>query len=169
MGNYRQSLQLPPGQVDIAATREYGRTKYGVGVNIEQAISDDIGLALRAGWNDGKNETWMFTEIDHTVSVSALFDGRLWQREGDNAGVAVLANGISSDHREYLKAGGYGFIIGDGELNYAPEFIAEAFYSVTIPQWHLWITPDYQFVLHPAYNKDRGPVHVFGVRCHVEL
>ncbi|MDE3057793.1 MAG: carbohydrate porin [Bacteroidota bacterium] len=169
MGNYRQALQLPPGQVDIVTTREYGRTKDGLGINVEQTFSNDVGLTLRAGWNDGENETWMFTEIDRSVSTAVVLKGNLWQMPDDNAGFALVLNGLSNDHRDYLKAGGYGFIIGDGNLNYAPEFIVESFYSFSIQQWNLSITPDYQFVLHPAYNKDRGPVHVFGARCHVSF
>ena len=167
MGNYEQALQLPPGQIDIVQTREYGRTKHGFGLNIEQAFSDNIGFMLRAGWNDGINETWMFTEIDQTISSAVLLDGALWQRKGDNLGIALVLNGISQDHRNYLEAGGYGFLIGDGHLNYSPEFITELFYMFTLPEFHLSLSPDYQFVLHPAYNADRGPVHVFGMRAHV--
>lgn len=167
MGSYTQALQLPQGQIDIVNTREYGRSKYGFGINIEHAFSEDVGLAIRVGWNDGANETWMFTEIDRTISTALMLDGSLWQRKGDNLGVALLLNGISQDHQDYLKAGGYGFIIGDGALNYAPEFITELFYTFSLPEFHVSLTPDYQFVLHPAYNADRGPVHVFGMRAHV--
>jgi len=167
MGNYEQALQMPPGQIDIVQTREYGRTKHGFGLNIEQAFSDNIGFMLRAGWNDGKNETWMFTEIDRTISSALLLDGAFWQRKGDNIGIALALNGISQDHRNYLQAGGYGFIIGDGKLNYSPEFITELFYEFSLPEFHLFLTPDYQFVLHPAYNADRGPVHVLGMRAHI--
>ena len=167
MGNYEQALQMPPGQIDIVPTRESGRTKHGFGLNIEQAFSDNIGFMLRAGWNDGANETWMFTEIDRTISSALLLDGALWQRKGDNIGIALALNGISQDHRNYLQAGGYGFIIGDDKLNYSPEFITELFYEFSLPEFHLFLTPDYQFVLHPAYNADRGPVHVLGMRAHV--
>jgi high affinity Mn2+ porin len=169
MGNYQQALELPPGEVDILATRAYGRSKYGVGLNIEQGLSDNIGMMFRAGWNDGHNETWMFTEIDQAVSAAIVFDGKSWNRDGDNLGIAILANGLSADHRAYLKAGGYGFIIGDGNLNYAPESIAEAFYSLSLPTYHLQLAPDYQFILNPAYNKDRGPVHVVAIRIHSEF
>ena len=169
MGNYQQALELPPGEIDIVATRAYGRSKYGVGLNVEQELSDNIGMMFRAGWNDGHNETWMFTEIDQAVSAAIVFDGKSWNRDGDNLGIAILANGLSADHRAYLKAGGYGFIIGDGNLNYAPESIAETFYSLSLPTYHLQLAPDYQFILNPAYNKDRGPVHVVAIRIHSEF
>ena len=165
--SYTQALQFPQGQIDIVNTRDYGRSKYGFGINVEHAFSENIGLAIRAGWNDGAAETWMFTEIDQTISTALMLDGTLWQRKGDNLGVALPLNGISQDHRDYLRAGGYGFIIGDGDLNYTPEFITELFYAFSLSEFHLSLTPDYQFVLHPAYNADRGPVHVFGMRAHV--
>ena len=96
-------------------------------------------------------------------------DGKLWQRDGDNAGLALLLNGISEDHRNYLGAGGNGFIIGDGKLNYGAEFITESYYSLSLSRWDFWLTPDYQFVLHPAYNKDRGPVHAVALRAHIAI
>ncbi|MGA7162053.1 MAG: carbohydrate porin [Bacteroidota bacterium] len=169
MGNYQQALELPAGDINIVDTRAYGRSKYGVGLNIEQGLSDNVGMLLRASWNDGHNETWMFTEIDQAVSTAFVFGGKEWNRDGDNFGIALLANGISADHRAYLKAGGYGFLIGDGTLNYAPEAIAETYYSLSLPTVHLQIAPDYQFILNPAYNKDRGPVHIMAARFHLEI
>jgi len=169
MGSYEQALGLPPGEIDVVATRAYGRSKYGMGLNIEQELCGNVGMMFRAGWNDGHNETWMFTEIDQSVSAAIVYDGKGWDRTGDNLGAALLANGIYADHRAYLKAGGYGFLIGDGNLNYAPEAIAEIFYSLSLPLYHLHLTPDYQFILDPAYNKDRGPVHVVAFRIHSEF
>jgi high affinity Mn2+ porin len=86
----------------------------------------------------------------------------------DEAGLALVVNGLSSDHRDYLAAGGYGFMIGDGRLRYGLEQIAELYYKSLVID-HIWLTGDYQFVVNPAYNRDRGPVHVFGIRFHAEL
>lgn len=77
-------------------------------------------------------------------------------------------NGISADHQAFLKAGGYGFIIGDGNLNYGYEEILETYYKAALFT-NVYISADYQFVNHPAYNKDRGPVHVFAIRGHFEF
>jgi high affinity Mn2+ porin len=84
-------------------------------------------------------------------------------------GIAFILSGLSKDHRDFLRAGGYGFIIGDGNLDYGGEFVTELYYSLRLFVRWLWVTPDYQFILHPAYNKDRGPVHAFGIRVHVEI
>jgi len=98
-----------------------------------------------------------------------VLKGSSWKRADDEIGLAFIVNGISADHRAYLAAGGYGFIIGDGQLNYSPELIAEFYYKINAYQKKVWLSPDYQFIIHPAYNADRGPVNVFGLRAHVEF
>ncbi|MCX6352511.1 MAG: carbohydrate porin [Bacteroidetes bacterium] len=166
MGNYTKALSdsIP----DITRSRQYGRTKYGAVLNIEQDFSEDAGAFFRASWNDGKNETWAFTEIDNSLSAGIVMQGTQWKRKDDKLGVAILIDGLSKDHRTYLARGGYGFIIGDGKLNYANEFIVEAQYNINLHK-NFWITPDYQFIMNPGYNKDRGPVNIFGLRGHCEF
>ena len=155
--------------LDVIYGKEYGGKKFGMGVNAEQELSSAINLFLRGGWNDGKTASWAFAEIDNTFSTGIRIAGKAWKRPADNIGIALLSNGISQDHRNFLNAGGYGFMIGDGKLpNYSRENIAEVFYSSKIFKG-IWATLDYQFVNHPAYNADRGPVHVFAVRVHIEL
>jgi carbohydrate-selective porin OprB len=147
----------------------YGGKKTGIYLNMEQEIADGIGVFARAGADDGKGATWAFTEIDQTIHAGLSFKGMRWKRKDDVLGIAGVVNGISSEHQAFLKAGGYGFIIGDGNLNYGHEAILETFYNARLFD-NIWLTFDYQFVHNPAYNKDRmGPVHVFGIRGHVEL
>jgi high affinity Mn2+ porin len=169
MGSYREALAQNPTAPDITAVRVYSKTKTGVGISYNQEMGKYTGIFVRAGWNDGKNETWAFTEIDNTLSIGISNDGAAWHRKGDTWGVAIASNGLSAAHRDYLKAGGYGFIIGDGQLSYDRETILETFYNFSIPVVFLTLTPDYQFVINPAYNKDRGPVHIVGLRLHVQL
>jgi len=170
MGNYNEAIQIKTDTVDITKTRAYGRAKFGFGLNIEQQLNDKTGLFLRTSWNDGQTETWAFTEIDRSLSIGAQFHGGLWGRETDRIGLACVLNGISVEHRNYLASGGYGFIIGDGKLNYGLETIFETYYSFFIHDAdHFWFTPDYQFIINPAYNKDRGPVHTLSLRIHIEF
>jgi len=149
-----------------AENNSYGGKKFGVGLNIEQELTDQVGFFSRIGWNDGKYASWAFTEIDQTFTAGLSVKGTLWKREEDVVGIAVANNGISSGHRNFLKEGGYGFIIGDGKLNYGHETIIETYYNAKLLKF-LWLSFDYQFVKNPAYNKDRGPVHVFGLRGNV--
>ncbi|RBL87981.1 carbohydrate porin [Chitinophaga flava] len=170
MGNYKEAITVAAARdtvPDITAVRRNGHTKYGFGINMDQEVGRNAGVFAKASWSDGHNETWAFTEVDQSISAGWLQHGAPWHRPQDNAGVALVVNGLSPDHRHYLEAGGAGFIIGDGKLNYAPEMIAEVFYQLNISRLHIALSPDYQFVLHPAYNKDRGPVHIVGLRTRV--
>lgn len=172
MGNYKEALAWGIANNSapaIDSTHAVGRTKFGFGINIEHNVNENVGLFLRSSWNDGQNETWAFTEIDRAVSLGVQLNGNFWKRNNDKLGLAFLANGLSTEHRDYLKAGGYGFIIGDGNLNYQPEMITELYYSLKVKNYPIWFSPDYQFIVNPGYNKDRGPVQAFGIRTHVEF
>jgi high affinity Mn2+ porin len=166
MGDYRVALQAIPVNPDITLTRAY-RVKYGFGVNWEQELTKDAGRFARVGWNDGHTESWAFTEIDATAALGVLIKGTNWGRPADRLGLAVVANGLSNGHRDYLAAGGLGFIIGDGRLHYAPEEIIETFYNLQLREG---VTVGFgcQGVNHPAYNQDRGPVEIAAVRLHLE-
>lgn len=169
MGNYRLAIANNPVAPDVVSTRNYGRNKYGFALNTDQYVTPNLGLFAKVSYNDGRNETWAFTEIDRSVSFGGVLTGASWNRKNDQVGLAFVGNWISAAHRDYLATGGYGFIIGDGALNYQPETIAEFYYEVNAYKKMLYLTPDYQFILHPAYNADRGPVHVFSIRAHVEF
>jgi high affinity Mn2+ porin len=167
MGNYRDSINLSPVNPDITQTETYC-LKYGFGLDFEQELTKNLGCFARAGWNDGATETWAFTEIDRTISLGLSLNGSSWKRPDDICGVALDINGLSQDHKDYLEAGGYGFIIGDGRLSYAPEEVAETYYAWKMCD-HFTFTGDFQFVNNPAYNQDRGPVSILAVRLHYEL
>ena len=168
MGNYREAIALDPTAPALEPTRRYSRDKNGLGLNLEQALSEDGGVFLRLGWNDGRNETWAFTEIDRTAAIGVSWSGRGWGRAADRLAAAGVVSGLSPDHRDYLARGGYGFIIGDGALRYGGERVLEMYYSVALPRG-IALTADFQHVADPAFNRDRGPVDVFGLRFHLEL
>jgi high affinity Mn2+ porin len=168
MGRYEQVLQDPAVYAnDIANTRSYGRTKYGAAISIEQQLTRrGLGSFLRLSANDGATESWAFTEIDRSLAVGMVQDGQLWRRDRDQLGVGVVVNGLSAPHRHYLEGGGYGFIIGDGALNYAPEIVAEIYYSLHVVDF-ISASVIYQPIVNPAYNMDRGPIHVLSGRVKI--
>lgn len=147
---------------------KYGGIKYGFGINAEQEILECLGVFVRANWNDGHSSTWAFTEIDNNVQLGLSLTGAYWKRPTDVFGIAGVVNGISPLHKQYLALGGYGFILGDGKLNYGPEAIMEVYYKAQIASF-IAISVDYQLIGNPGYNKDRGPVHVPGIRLHLEI
>ena len=172
MGSYKQAIaQAAAGNItpDVTLSRKYGRRKSGMAINANQAINNWIGSFLRLGWNNGKTETWAFTEIDRTLTFGLNFFGNKWHTN-DNIGMAIDINGLSPDHKRYLANGGLGFQLGDGRLRYRPETVTEIYYSHKIAKNRaVWLTADYQLAFHPGYNADRGPVNVFSLRAHAEI
>jgi high affinity Mn2+ porin len=142
--------------------------KYGFYANAEQQIAQDVGVFARASWNDGRTEILSFTDIDRSISGGLSVKGSYWGRPSDTIGIGGAVNGLSSAHRDFLAAGGLGLLIGDGQLNYRNERIFETYYAYAIDK-HFTVTADYQMITNPAYNADRGPVHVFSGRLHGEF
>jgi hypothetical protein len=171
MGNYREAingyLSGKDAVPDITEYRKQGTVKYGFGLNAEQELTSLWRIFGRLGWNDGANESYAYTEIDRTAQIGTDVRGKLWHRSQDKAGATFVANGISGDHRRYLALGGYGFILGDGRLNYGLEKIFEIYYTA-----HVWrgisVAIDDQYITNPGYNRDRGPANVLSFRIHVE-
>ena len=152
----------------VADVRHY-RSRAGVSVNLQQQITDTLGVFARAGVSDGRFETYEFADIDRTVSAGLSLKGAAWGRKADTIGFAGVMNGISDAHKRYLAAGGLGVLIGDGQLPHpGPEDILETYYNFA-PVGPAQITLDYQFVNNPAYNRDRGPVSIVSARAHVRF
>ena len=153
---------------EVSAVRQAGAHEYGFGLNWQQGLTHGFGLFARAGWNNGKYESYSYTEVNNTVEGGIEIPGGLWGRLKDHAGVSFVSNGISRLHREYLAAGGQGFQLGDGGLTYGREQILEAYYNLELSRG-LSLAPDVQFIANPGYNQVRGPVTVFGIRLNWNL
>jgi len=168
MGSYREAIQMDPTAPNITATQRY-RLRYGFGLSWDQElIKNELGIFGRMGYADGHAQTWMFTECDQTISIGMLLKGKQWGRPKDEIGLALMVNGISPQHRAYLAAGGLGFELGDGKLNYAPETVLETYYNVRVAKG-LNVTLDLQGFADPGYNRDRGPVGLAALRVHYEF
>src|ERR1017187_7331826 len=165
MGVYREALNLAPLAPDVIATRAPGRSKYGFGLNLEQEMAPGLGFFLRAGWNDGKTESWAFTEVERTLTFGASLDGRPWKRPEDLLGVAFALNGIGAGHPGYLAAGGLGFMLGAGALRAGNEYVLEVFYRAALGRF-VAVSVDLQRFGNLCFNEDRGPVTVYGFRLH---
>ena len=171
MGSYRDAVAL--GQAtgtlpDTALVRKYA-SRAGGSVNIEQGISDDLGFFLRASMNDGGKESYEFTDMNRSLSTGLSLKGAAWDRKDDTVGAAFEIAGISNSARAYFNAGGVGILIGDGRLpHYGSETVLETYYDAQLIKG-VHAALDYQFIANPAYNSDRGPVSVFGVRLHGEF
>ena len=172
MGDYREAVNhylegLTPTP-EITSVEKYDTLKYGFGLNIEQDVTANLRVAGRFGWNEGQHESFAYTEDDQTFLFGADYAGSRWHRKFDKVGIAFVTNAIKKDHQNYLRYGGLGFLLGDGNLNYAREDILEGYYNAHV--WRgLYSAFDYQNIHHPGYNQDRGPVNVEGVRVHIDF
>jgi hypothetical protein len=175
MGTYReavnaflygsdQSLPAP----NILLHEHYSALKYGFGYNTEQELTENLRVFGRFGWNEGRHESYAYTEVDQTAEAGGDYAGARWHRPVDKIGLAVVSNAIKRDHQNYLRLGGIGFLLGDGNLNYGRETIVESYYN-----WHAWrglfYAVDVQHINNPGYNRDRGPAWVGAVRAHVDF
>lgn len=177
--NYQVATQYllahPPGTnapagsgADIPDSLRSYQFKYGFGLNWEQEVTPNVGLFSRLGWNDGQQDAWTFTDIDYTASLGLSVKGKRWHRPNDTFGLGGALSGASRANQRFLEAGGEDILDGDGKLNYDCEKALEAYYDFDIGK-NTHFTLDYQFVDNPAFNRDRGPVSIFGARLHWEF
>jgi hypothetical protein len=174
MGEYHKAIDLflegKTSTPEIGAHPEQTALKYGFAINAEQQVTEGLRGFVRAGWNEGQHESWNYTEVDQTLALGGDLQGTAWHRPLDKFGVALVGNGISHNHREYLALGGLGFLLGDGRLTYGPEKIVETYYNFPIPLHRgIFGALDFQYIDDPGYNRARGPVLIPGARLHVEL
>lgn len=154
-----------PG-ADFTAARGY-HYKYGFGLNWEQEIVKNVGVFSRLGWNDDQTEGWVFSDVGHAGSLGLSVKGESWHRPDDTFALAGVMSGISKAEQAFFAAGGLGILAGDGNLNYGWEKMLETYYDCRV--WKtVHVALDYQFITNPAFNRDRGPVSVFGARVHWE-
>ena len=166
-GGYREALGAGSafdGETSIWLTRRI-RRQHGYAVNLEQAITDDLGLFARWSWRDAGSEVMSWADMDRSLSAGLSLQGTAWGRPQDTVGIGGAINRLSASHRDYTAAGGLGVTIGDGRLSYAGEHILETFYAIGIRP-ALTLTLDHQLVVNPAYNSDRGPVSLISMRVH---
>jgi hypothetical protein len=142
--------------------------KLGIGMDIEQHITDDIGVFIRGMYADGQTEVDAYGPTDRSLSFGAVAHGAPWNRKADIAGIGANFGWISAEHAQYLLLGGIDGFVGDGTITPATETSLEAFYSLNFLS-SIWFSGDYQLIINPAFNSARGPVNVFGVRLHAEF
>jgi high affinity Mn2+ porin len=171
MGIYRDQILLAEqeGTKPVITDHPWHITrKYGFGINVEQNLTHYLTGFGRFGWNNGKTESFVYTEVDQTFTQGLGANGAWWHRKQDRAGIAFVTNAIKKDHQNYLAAGGLGFLLGDGRLNYGRENILETYYTAHV--WRgIYVAPGLQHINDPGYNRDRGPVIVPAFRAHVEF
>ncbi len=179
MGDYEQALDLAAAthsQPDVAATAAPGRQKHGFGLDAEQALADDgaTGMFVRWGWNDGREQSFVYTEADQTLSAGVQISGEQWHEPSAQLGFGLASDSLSAAHRAYLAAGGCDFMLCDGRSAYGSEQLMEIYYRLERiwpedpgpVRWQLG--PDFQLIRNPGYNRNSGPARFWSLRLHVE-
>jgi high affinity Mn2+ porin len=170
MGRFDDAVRLAQATgepADIAAVRRY-TSRSGISFNLEQQVLPDLGIFARGGFAGGDVEPYEFSDIDRTIAAGLSLSGNSWGRPNDTFGLAAIVNDISGSHQAFLNAGGLGILVGDGQLpNPGTEKILEAYYAFPLSIWRM--TLDYQFIVNPAYNRDRGPASVIGLRIRSQI
>ena len=170
MGSYADALSLAQqtgSTPDTSLVRRFA-SRAGMVLNLEQELAPDLGFFARASVNNGAKETYEFSDINRSLSAGLALQGDRWGRHDDTVGIAAAVNGLSNVARAYFAAGGLGVLVGDGQLNYGTERIAEMYYSWQV-QKHLAVTFDVQHVVNPGHNRDRGPVPFVALRLHANF
>ena len=171
MGSYGEAVSVghETGTTPDTALVRRSASRPGLALNLEQEIRPDLGVFARLSVNNGSKEAYEFTDVNRSASAGLVLKGNPWNRADDSVGLAATVNGISGAARAYFAAGGVGILIGDGQLPHAGgEKIVETFYSMRVVE-HFTVAANYQYVVDPAYNRDRGPVSVFALRVHAEF
>jgi high affinity Mn2+ porin len=171
MGEYDQATavaQRTSDPAEIAAVRSH-HTKFGVALNLQQQLTSDIGLFVRISADQGQYEAVEFTDVNRSYALGFSMTGVRLNRPDDNFGAGVAVNRASGDAERFFNAGGLGILVGDGQLPHpGSEKLLETYYNFSLLRG-VRLSLDYQFIDHPAYNRDRGPVSVFGLRFHAQF
>lgn len=171
MGRFADAIMLTEltGQpADIVAVRRM-QNRTGISFNVEQQLSKAVSIFVKGGVADGTKEPYEFSDVDRTFAAGVTVKGKSWGRGDDKVGVAGAINGVSRIHERFLDAGGLGILIGDSKLPHpGPEEIVEAYYDFALAK-PLHVSLDGQLINHPGYNRDRGPVPIWGVRLHAQF
>ncbi|MBV8632220.1 MAG: carbohydrate porin [Silvibacterium sp.] len=172
LGNYREAdnayLSGTDSTPDIALHRHPGSVKPGFDINLQQDLPSGFRAYFRYGWNHGLYESFVFTEMNDTVSFGLDLSGEAWHRKYDRVGSAFVNSGLAYYHREYLALGGIGLVLGDGKLNYGRESASETYYTAHLFAG-LYVAAQISFINNPGFNRDRGPIIVPGLRAHIDF
>ena len=115
-----------------------GTLKYGFGINMEQEITKDC-RRLRAPRLERRQDRGFRLHRHRPARDRRSL--RLRARAGNAPKTPWRPNSRRADypavHALYLSRGGLDFLIGDGRLNYMPEYIWESYYSARVVEGFL--------------------------------
>ncbi len=166
-GDFQKYYMDSEGVAVFDSTYTYN-TKIGGAIDVSYNVSKHVGLFVRYSGDDGQHEDFGYTQADGSLNAGALVAMHVWNRSADRFGITSSLNTIGAKQQQYLKDGGTGFMLGDGNLNYSPEIAFETFYSFNFLN-NFFLSLNYQYVQNVGYNADRGHAHFFAARLSIDL
>lgn len=129
-------------------------TNQGLGVSIDQRVSNDVTLFARYGIQDED-----VSNFDQVITIGGRIIGNPWRRGNDAIGIAY---GLSKTSDEYKDVS----LATDGYEANGDEHYIEAYYKYWANA-NLTISPDLQYVINPGGDEEKDAVLIYGARMQL--
>ncbi len=151
-GNYRLYVWFNgTDHQDIVNPDRTGLTNNGVGVSLDQMVSEGITLFARTGYQRDD-----VSSFDYTFSFGGELSGRWFVKEDDTFAIAY---GLLHTSPSLRKS-------GDADREF--EHHIELYYRYTVND-NLSITPDIQYVINPGGKSSQGELFLYAMRVQVSF
>lgn len=163
-GNYRVYYWNRQGrsEAELANTADPDNTglvkaeNKGFGVSIDQMVTDNFGVWLRAGEQSKK-----VAQFNAHLSLGANISGAAFGRPDDSIGLGVGSSRMSKVYRDYKKS-------QDPAFDDSPETYLEAYYNISVggasENTGFHVSPDIQYVKNPGGDSNAGGLFIYGAR-----
>ncbi len=161
-GNIRLYYWMRQGRPDLSNTANpndqtlLAKTNSGLGLSIDQGITERLGAWLRAGLQDEE-----VAEFQSHASAGINLKGGFMNKPGHTAGLAYGATIMGSTYEDYMKSMTPGF-------ESAVEHYMEAFCNIGVSKAEdnegLHMIPDIQYIINPGGDSDAESAFVYGIR-----
>jgi len=132
------------------------RNGWGLGLSLDQAVTPQITLFARAGYQDEK-----VYEFAWAWSLGAEVKGNYWGRDADALGIAYGMGMISDEYKAFQRFSGEPWFRKN-------ESHLELYYRFQLND-HIAISPDIQVLWNAQGDARFGPVTVIGIRGTLEF
>lgn len=140
----------------IAGITDNPKRGWGFGLSFDQAITEEIGLFLRGGYQD--DDLYAF---DYFISLGGQLRGKRWNRPEDAVGIAYGIATLSDEYKRFKAWEGKEYLNKDeGHL--------EVYYRIQLND-KISISPDFQVLFHPEGDSRDDNVYLGAIRGRMEF
>lgn len=155
-GNYRIYGWVNNNKhTDLLDTSKDNLSNKGLGMSIDQQVSNDITLFARYGFQDKD-----VSKFDQVFTIGGQIIGNGWKRANDVLGIAYGASHVTEKYKKAsLSLDGYA-------ANADYEHYLEAYYKYWANK-NLSLSPDVQYIIKPGGDKTKDNIFIYGVRMQL--